>query len=390
MPTATDYYAVLGVGREASGDDIKKAYRRLARQWHPDVNSAPEAQSKFAEVSEAYEVLSDPEKRERYDLGGDPFGNGNAAGFGFGGFSDIMDAFFGGGQPRGPRPRVQRGQDALIRVSVSLVEAAWGVTREVALNTAVVCGTCTGTGCAPNTSRGQCSMCRGRGEVQTVQTSLLGQVRTSRPCPQCQGYGDVIAQPCPDCAGEGRVRSRRTVSVGIPAGVSEGVRLHLSGQGECGPGGGPNGDLYVEVAEQPHPVFTRQGDDIHCALTVSMSAAALGSTVSVETLDPDTDAGASGAVGPRSQVQIEIKPGTQPGQLLRLKGKGVPRLRGGGRGDLLAHVRVEIPTTLTARQRELLEEFAGSRDDAAPRIGGVADEDDASGGFFSRLKDMFT
>lgn len=391
MPTATDYYSVLGVEREASSDDIKKAYRRLARQWHPDVNSAPEAQSKFAQVSEAYEVLSDPEKRERYDLGGDPFGNGtSAAGFGFGGFSDIMDAFFGGGQPRGPRPRVQRGQDALVRVTVSLAEAAWGVTRELTLNTAVVCGTCTGTGCAAGTNRVPCSMCRGRGEVQTVQTSLLGQVRTTRPCPQCQGYGDVLAQPCADCGGDGRVRSRRTVTVTIPAGVSEGVRLHLAGQGECGPGGGPNGDLYVEIDEQPHPIFTRQGDDVHCLLTVPMSVAALGSTVSVETLDPDTGAGAYDATGARARVQIEVKPGTQPGQVLRLKGKGIPRLRGAGRGDLLAHVRVDIPTTLTARQRELLEEFAETRDDAPPRVGGVDELDTSGGGFFSRLKDMFT
>lgn len=390
MPTATDYYAVLGVERDASVDDIKKAYRKLARQWHPDVNSAPEAQSKFAEVSEAYEVLSDPDKRERYDLGGDPFGNGaGAGGFGFGGFSDIMDAFFGGGQSRGPRPRVQRGQDALIRVSVSLAEAAWGVTRDVTLNTAVVCGGCTGSGCASGTSRVQCSMCRGRGEVQTVQTSFLGQVMTTRPCPQCQGFGDVIAQPCHDCGGEGRVRSRRTVKVSVPGGASDGVRLHLVGQGECGPGGGPNGDLYVEISEEPHPVFTRHNDDIHCSVTIPMVAAALGTSVSIDTLDPDTDAGAAGAHGARATVHIDIKPGTQPGQILRLKGKGMPRLRGSARGDLLAHVRVDIPTSLSSQERELLEKFASNRAEAPARVGGV-EEDESGGGFFSRLKDMFT
>ena len=391
MPTTSDYYAVLGVEREASGDDIKKAYRKLARQWHPDVNSAPEAQAKFAEVSEAYEVLSDPDKRERYDLGGDPFGNGGAGagGFGFGGFSDIMDAFFGGGQPRGPRPRVQRGQDALIRVTVSLVEATWGITRDVAVNTAVVCGACTGSGCAHGTSRVQCSMCRGRGEVQTVQTSFLGQVMTTRACPQCHGFGDVIAQPCHDCGGEGRVRSRREVKVSVPAGAGDGVRLHLAGQGECGPGGGPNGDLYVDVSVEPHPVFTRNGEDIHCSVTIPMVAAALGTSVGIETLDPDADAGASGAQGPRMKVNIDIKPGTQPGQVLRVKGKGVPRLRSTSRGDLLAHIRVDIPTTLSSQERELLEQFAAGRNETAPRVSGVEDED-TNGGFFSRIKDMFS
>jgi len=235
----------------------------------------------------------------------------------------------------------------------------------------------------------QCSMCRGRGEVQTVQTSFLGQVMTTRACPQCQGYGDVIAQPCHDCGGEGRVRSRRSVKVSVPAGAADGVRLHLVGQGECGPGGGPNGDLYVEISEAPHAVFTRNGDDIHCSLTIPMTAAALGTTVAIETLDPDTDAGGAGAEGARATVNMEIKPGTQPGQVLRLKGKGVPRLRSSARGDLLAHVRVEVPTDLTAAQRELLESFSEGRTDSPARVSGV-DEADGGGGFFSRLKDMFS
>lgn len=392
MPTATDYYSVLGISRDASAEDIKKAYRKLARQWHPDVNSAPDAQSKFAEVSEAYEVLSDPQKRERYDLGGDPFGGASPNGFGgFGGFSDIMDAFFGGsGQSRGPRSRVQRGQDALIRVQVSLVEAAWGVTKPITLDTAVVCGTCTGQGTARGSQRVTCTMCRGRGEVQTVQNSFLGQVMTTRACPQCNGYGDVVSQPCTDCAGEGRVRTRRSVDVEIPAGVAGGMRLQLAEQGECGPGGGPNGDLYVDVVEQQHPVFTRNGDDLHCSLTVSMTAAALGSAVAVETIDPDLDKGGAGAGGPRASVALDIKAGTQPGQVLRLRGKGVPKLRGVGRGDLLAHVQVQIPTELTAEERGLLENFAAGRSESAPRVGMVLDADDNGGGFFSKLKDIFS
>ncbi len=391
MPTATDYYSVLGVGRDASADDIKKAYRKLARQWHPDVNNAPDAQSKFAEVSEAYEVLSDPQKRERYDLGGDPFGGAGGNGFnGFGGFSDIMDAFFGGGQSRGPRPRVQRGQDALIRVQVSLVEAAWGATKTITLDTAVVCDTCTGLGTAQGSQRVTCTMCRGRGEVQTVQNSFLGQVMTSRACPQCNGYGDVVSQPCIDCGGEGRVRTRRNVDVEVPAGVAGGMRLQLAGQGECGPGGGPHGDLYVDIVEQQHPVFTRNGEDLHCSLTIAMTAAALGATATVETIDPDLDKGGAGASGPRAALTIDIKPGTQPGQVLRLRGKGVPKLRGVGRGDLLAHVQVQIPTEMSADERDLLEKFAAGRSEATPRVGTVNDTDENSGGFFSKLKDMFS
>jgi molecular chaperone DnaJ len=389
MATTTDYYALLGVEREASADDIKKAYRKLARQWHPDVNSAPEAQEKFAEVSEAYEVLSDPEKRERYDLGGDPFGGGGPSGFGFGGFSDIMDAFFGGGQSRGPRSRVQRGQDALIRMQVSLVEAAWGVTREVTLDTAVACGTCTGLGTAKGTQRIQCSMCRGRGEVQTVQTSFLGQVMTTRACPQCAGYGDVVSNPCPDCGGEGRVRTRRQVDVQIPAGVAGGVRLQLSGQGESGPGGGPHGDLYVDVVEQQHDVFTRDGDDLHCHLIISMTAAALGTTAKVETIDPDLDRGGVGAQGPRATVELDVKAGSQPGQVIRLRGRGVQKLRGSGRGDLLVHLKVTIPTSLNEAERTLLTQFEAGRKDSAPEVGGLRDEE-SGGGFFNKLKDIFT
>jgi molecular chaperone DnaJ len=346
-----DYYGVLGVPRDASADEIKKAYRRLARELHPDVNPDPATQERFKEVTAAYEVLSDPQKRQMYDLGGDPLQPGgggspfgSAAGFGF---SDIMDAFFGGGQARGPRSRVQRGQDALIRLEITLADAAFGVTRELTLDTAVACGRCRGDGCAPGSSPVTCDICHGRGEIQSVQRSFLGQVMTSRPCNQCRGFGTIIPSPCPECSGEGRVRSRRTLKVKIPAGVDTGTRIQLSGEGEVGPGGGPPGDLYVEIIEAPHPVFTRQGDDLHRTLTVPMTAAALGTSVEIETLD-----------GPYS---IEIRPGTPSGQAERITARGIPHLRGSGRGDLYVHIEVETPRKLDEEQKRLLRELARLR-----------------------------
>ena len=388
MAAATDYYEVLGVGRDADNDEIKRAYRKLARQWHPDVNSSDEAHAKFAAVSEAYEVLSDPDKRQRYDLGGsDGMGGFGGQGFGFGGFGDIMDAFFGGGQARGPRPRVQRGQDALIRVQVSLPEAAFGTVKQLTVDTAVVCAGCTGTGCADGTQRAACSMCRGRGEVQTVQTSLLGQVMMSRPCPQCQGFGDVITHPCSDCHGEGRVRTRRTLDIAVPAGVAGGTRLQMSGEAEAGPGGGPNGDLYIDIIEQTHPVFVRTRDDLHCTLTVPMVDAALGTSVDFESIDPDVDAGADGATGPRLVMSVEVKPGTQPGHVIRMKGKGIPHLRSSGRGDLNIHLEVSVPTDLNEKQKQLLREFAAGRKEAPASVTQARETGGSS--FFSKLKDAF-
>lgn len=242
---ATDYYAVLGVRRDASQDEIKKAFRRLARELHPDVNPDPKTQERFKEINAAYEVLSDPQKKQVYDLGGDPLsasGGGGAGGFGqggFGNFSDIMDAFFGTASQRGPRSRTRRGQDAMIRLEIDLGEAAFGTTKDIQVDTAVVCTTCSGEGAAPGTSAQTCDMCRGRGEVSQVTRSFLGQVMTSRPCPQCQGFGTVVPTPCPECAGDGRIRSRRTLTVKIPAGVDNGTRIQLAGEGEVGPGGGP-------------------------------------------------------------------------------------------------------------------------------------------------------
>ncbi len=374
MPTQ-DLYAVLGVARDASSDEIRKAYRRLARELHPDVNPDPETQERFKDVTRAYEVLSDGTKREQYDLGGDPFSQSSGFGAGFG-FTDIMDAFFGGagggaGAGRGPRPRQRRGQDALIRMDLDLAETAFGTTRELQVDTAVACPTCQGAGTAAGTSPQLCQVCKGRGETQQVTRSFLGQVLTSRPCAACQGFGTVIPHPCHECDGEGRVRTRRTVNLKVPAGVDTGTRIQLAGQGEVGAGAGPPGDLYVEVVERPHELFTRSGDDLHCTVTLPMSAAALGTAVELETLD--------------GTQLVDIRPGTQSGQVIPLRERGVNHLRGGGRGDLLIHVDVVTPTKLDDRQESLLHELAELRGEARP-AGQFAP---GQHGFFSKLRDAF-
>jgi molecular chaperone DnaJ len=367
-----DYYAALGVRRDASPEEIKKAYRRLARELHPDVNPDRETQERFKEVTSAYEVLSDPQKREMYDLGGDPLGaaGGFTAGAGFG-FSDIMDAFFGGATSRGPRSRRRRGQDALIRLDVDLHEAAFGATKEIHVETAVACPSCHGAGTAPGTSPRTCSVCGGRGEVQQVARSFLGQVMTSRPCAACHGFGTVIPTPCGECGGEGRVRIRRALKVKVPAGVDTGTRIQLAGEGEVGPGGGPPGDLYVEIVERPHPVYTRRGDDVHCTVSLPMTAAALGTTIELDTLD-----------GPE---QLDVLPGTQSGQVVVLADRGVGHLRGAGRGDFVVHIEVQTPTRLDAEQEELLARLAELRGEERP----AAAMQSSQQGLFSRLRDAF-
>ena len=353
-----DYYGALGVAPGATDEEIKKAYRKLARQLHPDVNPDPEAQERFKAVTAAYEVLSDPQKRQVVDLGGDPLSNGagspgNPFSQGFGGLGDIMDAFFGGGgSGRGPRSRVRQGSDALLRIECELAETAFGTDREMTLETAVVCSSCTGQGTAAGTHPSICDTCQGRGEVQQVQRSFLGQVMTTRACPRCSGLGSIIEHPCGECGGDGRVRARRTLTVKVPAGIESGMRIRLTGEGEVGPGGGPAGDLYVEVVERPHPVFTRDGDDLHCTLTLPMTAAALGTVLPLTTLDGDES--------------LDIAPGTQPDEVITLRARGVPHLRGTGRGDLHVHLRIEVPTRLDAKQEELLRELARLRGEEHP------------------------
>lgn len=383
---ARDYYGILGVAKNASDQEIKRAYRKLARELHPDVNPSEDAQHRFGEVTTAYEVLSDPQKRKIVDLGGDPMdsgaGRGGAGGdpfAGFGGLGDIMDAFFGaagggGGRGRGPRSRTQAGSDALIRLALTLEECATGIDKEIVVDTAIVCDLCRGAGTAEGTSVKTCDTCGGAGEVQSVQRSFLGQVVTARPCPVCRGFGEVIPDPCRQCGGDGRIRARRNVTAKIPPGVGDGMRIRLSGQGEVGPGGGAAGDLYVEIDEAPHEVFVRQGHDLHCNFRIPMTTAALGATVPITTLiDGD--------------YELDIEPGTQPAAELVLTGKGMPRLRSSGRvdgrGDLHVHIDVVVPTKLDEAQRELLIDLAQQRGEEVPTL---ASNGAKHGGLFSKLR----
>ncbi len=382
---AQDYYATLGVAREATPEEIKKAYRKLARQLHPDVNDAPDASDRFKEVTVAYEVLSDADKRAMFDRGGDPM-SGGRGGFGGGAqgfnFDDIMDAFFGqNGQQRGPRPRQQRGQDALLRLDVDLAEAAFGATHEIKVDTAVTCTTCEGSGAANGSQPETCRTCHGHGDVQHVQRSLLGDIRTSRPCPTCHGFGSVIPDPCPECAGEGRVRSRRSISVTVPAGVDQGTRIQLGGEGEVGPGGGPAGDLYLEINVARHPVFQRKGDQLFCQVSLPMTAAALGTHLDLPTLEADV----AGTDEADRTVRLDVASGTQSGETVTIKGFGVPRLRGPGRGDLKVQVVVETPSRIDDQQRALLEQLAALRDEERPE----AQMGNHHRGVFHKIKDAF-
>jgi molecular chaperone DnaJ len=370
-----DYYADLGVARDATAEDIKRAYRKSARRYHPDVNPGPEAEEQFKKLSQAYDVLSDPDKRQAYDHGSDPYGSG-AAGFGQGfSFSDIMDAFFGGQAGtagRGPRSRTTRGQDALVRLDIDLGDAVFGAQKDLTIDTAVACSTCRGAGMQPGTSTRTCDVCAGRGEIQQVQRSFLGQVMTTRPCMTCQGYGQLITDPCYECSGDGRVRTRRTLTLKVPAGVDTGTRIQLTGEGEVGHGAGPAGDLYVEVAVNRHPTFQRRGDDLHATIEVPMTAAALGATLAMETFD-----------GPRD---LDVRRGTQSGDTVTLRGLGVTHLRGTGRGDVVVHTMVQTPTKLDAAQEDLLRQLATARGEERPE-GRLANP--AEGSIFGKLRDAF-
>ncbi|GGC71927.1 molecular chaperone DnaJ [Hoyosella rhizosphaerae] len=379
---ARDYYGTLGLSKTATDQEIKRAYRKLAREFHPDVNPDPTAQERFKEATTAYEVLSDPQKRKIVDMGGDPLsgpgGAGAQGGFngqGFGGLGDVFEAFFGGqgGGTRGPRSRVQPGSDALIKVRLDLAECAQGVTKQVTVDTAILCDSCHGSGANGDSKPVQCESCRGSGEIQSVQRSFLGQVMTSRPCPTCSGFGSIIPDPCRKCSGEGRVRARRDISVRIPAGVASGMRVRLASQGEVGTGGGPAGDLYVEVVEQQHDTFVRDGDALHCTVKVPMVDAALGTTVTIESLID----------GP---IELDVDPGTQPGAIATVPNQGMPRLRAGSRGDLYVHLDVVIPTKLDHKQTEILRKFrdARHRDNAE-----VVNSNSHQGGkIFAKLRDF--
>lgn len=383
---ARDYYRILGVDSKASDQEIKRAYRKLARELHPDVNPDEAAQEKFRDVSDAYEVLSDPEKRRVVDMGGDPLDSSPGGGFGGGGFGggfsgglgDVFEAFFGGGMGgggRGPRGRVREGNDALIRMELDLDECANGVSRELTVDTAILCDKCHGAGTEGDSKPSTCPTCHGAGEVQSVQRSFLGQVMTSRPCPTCAGVGEIIENPCSKCSGDGRVRTRRNLTVKIPAGVGDGMRVRLAGQGEVGPGGGPAGDLYVEVSEREHEYLTRDGSTLHVTARVPMFDAALGAEVVVPTVID-------------GELTVEVAPGTQTGDTTVLRGHGMPQVNSQARGNLVVHFDVVVPARLDKKQTEKLRElkalFPGEGPHAARRGG-----QDQGGGIFSRLRDTF-
>src|SRR5918992_2275659 len=338
-----DYYEVLGVNRDASEDDIKKAYRKLAMKHHPDRNpDNPKAEEHFKEAKEAYEVLTDANKRAAYDhyghAGVDPSMAAGAGGFG--GFSDafgdIFSDIFGGGRSRST---VFRGADLRYNLEITLEDAARGTETRIRIPAMEGCETCKGTGAKPGTQPATCTTCNGHGQVRMQQ----GFFSIQQTCPRCHGTGKMIANPCQPCTGTGRVKKHKTLSVKIPAGVDEGDRIRLSGEGEAGVNGGPSGDLYVVIHIKPHPVFTRDHNDLHCEMPISFTTAALGGDIEIPTLD--------------GYAKIKVPPETQSGRVFRLRGKGIKGVRSTAQGDLLCHVIVETPVNLTARQKELLEEF---------------------------------
>jgi molecular chaperone DnaJ len=347
-----DYYEVLGVNRDAGEDEIKKAYRKLAMKWHPDRNPGnPKAEEHFKEAKEAYEVLSDAQKRGAYDRYGhagiDPHAAGGAGAQGFGDiFSDIFGEIFGG--QRGGRSTVYRGADLRYNLEITLEQAAHGFETKIRIPTLAECETCGGSGSRKGTQPQTCPTCHGAGQVRISQ----GPFSIAQTCPRCHGSGKVIANPCPECSGAGRVKHQKTLAVKIPAGVDEGDRVRLSGEGEPGVNGGPPGDLYVQVHVKSHPVFQREHDDLHCEMPVAFAIAALGGEIEIPTLD--------------GSARIKVPAETQSGKMFRLRGKGIKGVRSHVAGDLLCHVVVETPVNLTERQRELLREFeAISQKDAA-------------------------
>jgi molecular chaperone DnaJ len=347
MSSKRDYYEVLGVGRSASPEEIKKAYRQLARQYHPDVSAASDAETRFKEVNEAYEVLSDPEKRTTYDR----FGHVGPGGVGFGfdfGFRDPFEIFeevFGQGfgfrtsTRRGPR----RGADLRYDLPLAFGEAVFGCEKEIEVTRHEVCPECHGSGAEPGTSPVRCSECNGTGQTRRVQRSILGSFVSVTTCPVCQGTGETVPIPCSHCRGERRIYTTRKLSVTVPPGVDHGTQIRLTGEGEMGERGGPPGNLYVVLDVEPHPIFERRGDDLLVELQINIAQAALGADVKVPTLE--------------SEEEISIPPGTQSGTVLRLRNKGVPHLRHNGRGDELVLVRVAVPTKLAREQKRLIQEL---------------------------------
>jgi len=362
MAVARDLYDVLGVPRNASDEDIRKAYRKLARELHPDVSADPETEERFKEVAGAYEILSDPEKRARYDA----FGTAGPGGQPFADISDIFEMFFGqggfggfgGSRRRGTRTRTRRGEDAGVIVHMSFEEAAFGVRREVPLERMETCDRCLGNGAEPGTAPIACRTCGGTGEVQSVRRSVFGTLMTASPCGTCQGTGQEIPDPCEACLGQGRVRRPATVTVDIPAGVSDGMELRVAGNGHAGIAGGSSGDLFVRLEVEEATQFDRRGQDLYAVLDITVTQAALGGEVAIAGIDGDE--------------RVRIDAGTESGTIVRLKGKGVPNLNRRGRGDLYVTLHVLTPQGLSREERQLLERLAELRGE--PRDGGAAAE----------------
>jgi molecular chaperone DnaJ len=372
--TKRDYYEVLGINRAASEDEIKKAFRGKARQLHPDVNKTPDAEAQFKEVTEAYEVLIDVDKRAAYDrfghaavtgnggMGGDPFA-------GFGGFSDIFETFFtaaGGGMGTAARRRPQRGAHLAYRLTVEFEEAVFGTEKEVEIPRLATCERCGGAGAEPGTQPQRCPQCNGSGEMRRMQQSIFGQFVSVVPCDRCGGDGEVVTVPCAECKGDGRVRETRKLAVKIPAGIDDGSQIRLTAEGEAGPRGTPAGDLYIEVNVRPHRLFRREGNDVLLDLNLNLAQAALGAEIQVPTVDGST-------------TELKVPAGTQSEKVFRVKGFGVPFLRGTGRGDMLVKARVQVPTSLTEEQKRLLRELARTLGDATP--------EPHDKGFFGKIKD---
>jgi molecular chaperone DnaJ len=375
---ARDYYEILGVARTADKAEIKSAFRRLAREYHPDVSKHQDAEARFKEINEAYEVLSDDEKRARYDrfghagVQGNGFGSASSAGFG--GFEEIFEEFFSnfGGRTsrrRGPRP----GADRRVDVTIAFEESVFGVEKEVEFERLEVCDTCGGNGAAPGTTPVRCSQCNGTGEVRQVQQTFLGPMVQVATCPRCSGRGETISTPCNTCRGTGRMRKKIELNVPIPPGVREGLQIQVRNEGDAGDTGAPNGNLYVVVHVIEHAFFKRKDNDIILDVNINVAQAALGDKINVPTVE--------------GNVEIIIPAGTQTGKVFRLRGKGIPRLRGdgtnSGRGDQLVYIQVEIPTKLTDEQRRLFEELARTMGsgEMQPQPNGK--------GFFDRVKDFF-
>ena len=370
--TERDYYEILGLQRGATDGEIKKAFRRLARELHPDVSQAPDADERFREVAEAYEVLSKSETRELYDRYGHAglrSGGFTPGQFDLGNLADIFSAFFGddlfGGGGMRTRQRA-RGADVAAEVEVELVEAATGTTREVPLRVARPCEQCAGTGAEPGSAPARCSTCEGTGYLQQVSRSSFGQFVRTHACPRCNGSGAVVEHPCERCDGSGRTVEERTLAVEVPPGIHDGQRIRLTGEGHSGASGGRAGDLFVLVHVRPDPRFVREGDDVFSTVDLTITDAALGATVNLPTLEGDVD--------------LRFEPGTQPGEIRVLRGRGMPVLQGLGRGDHRVLVNVAVPRQLTDEQRRLLQQFA---DSAGPETYGRGE------GFFEKLKSAF-